>query len=255
MALEAVVLFKAWIIAAWFAVIFVAERIAAAAPAPAFSARLLTNGALWLIVLLASPLIVLPLTAFAADHAIWVRPIVLEGPAGLLLDILALDFWTYCVHRAYHTAPLLWRFHAPHHLDEHLDSTSAFRFHFGEVALSATFRMAPVVLLAMPFAHVVVFETLLLAATIFHHSNLRLAPRLEAALSLLIVTPSIHWVHHHALWKDTNSNYAGIFSLWDRLMGTRSPTERTPGMKIGIEGLGDRPLLRLLLSPFMERMR
>ena len=255
MALEAVVLFKAWIVAGWFAAIFIAERMASAVPAPAFSGRLLTNGALWLIVLLVSPLIVLPLTAFAADHALWTWPQFLNGPAGVVLDILALDLWTYCVHRAYHTVPILWRFHAPHHFDEHLDSTSAFRFHFLEVVLSACFRMAPIVVLAMPFAHVVVFETLLLAATIFHHSNLRLPPRLERALSAVIVTPSIHWVHHHAVWRDTNSNYSGVFSLWDRLFGTRSATARTPEMKIGVEGLGDRPLLRLVLSPFTERMR
>jgi sterol desaturase/sphingolipid hydroxylase (fatty acid hydroxylase superfamily) len=255
MRLEAVVLFKTWIIAGWFASVFVAERLAPAAPPPEGVARLVTNGALWLIVLLISPLIVLPLTAFASGHPIWMRPEIEPAWPLLVADIILLDCWTYWLHRAYHRVPVMWRLHEPHHLDEHLDSSSALRFHAGEVALSALLRMAPIALLAIPFGHVVIFETLLLAGAIFHHSNLRLPGRLERALSWVIVTPSIHWVHHHAIRRDTDSNYSGILSLWDRIFGTRSPTARAPEMKIGVEGLEDRAVFELLLRPFMKRLR
>lgn len=255
MALEAIVIFKAWFIAGWFAAIFIGERLAAAAPPPQEMGRLISNIALWGLVLLISPLIVLPLTNFAAAHALWARPEALSGWPGLIFDIVLLDCWVYWLHRAYHRVPLMWRLHAPHHLDQHLDSTSALRFHAGEVALSALLRMVPIILLAAPFAHVVAYETLLLAGAIFHHSNLRLPPRLEAALSRLVVTPSIHWVHHHATWADTNSNYAGVFSLWDPLFGTRSRTPRKPDMKIGVEGVRDRPLFGLLIAPFTGRVR
>jgi sterol desaturase/sphingolipid hydroxylase (fatty acid hydroxylase superfamily) len=255
MALEAIVLFKAWFIAGWFAAIFVAERLAAAAPPPKEKARLVSNIVLWGLVLLGSPLIVLPLTNFAAVHALWARPPSLTGWPALIGDLILLDFWVYWVHRAYHRVPLMWRLHAPHHLDEHLDSTSALRFHTGEVALSALLRMAPIVVLAIPFTHVVAYETLLLAGAIFHHSNVRLPPWLETALSRVIVTPSIHWVHHHAVWTDTDSNYAGVFSLWDPLFGTRSKTARTREMKIGVENHKERSLLLLLVTPFLRRVR
>ncbi|HXI85903.1 MAG TPA: sterol desaturase family protein, partial [Parvularculaceae bacterium] len=250
MTLEAAVASKIWIVAVWFAFIFILERARPKAAPPTARKRLVSNGALWLVVLLISPTIVLPLTVFASGHALWVRDGAFAAPVMILVDIVLLDCWTYWLHRAYHRIPLMWRFHAAHHLDEHLDSTSSLRFHAFEVALSALLRMLPIVLLAIPFAHVVVFETALLACAVFHHSNVRLPASIERGLSFVIVTPSIHWVHHHAKWGDTNSNYSGVFSWWDRLFGTKSRTIRTPEMAIGVEGFSDRPFLALLATPF-----
>src|SRR5690606_10835760 len=90
----------------------------------------------------------------------------------------------------------------------------------------------------------------LLIAAIFHHSNLRLPPRLERALSRVVVTPSIHWVHHHARRADTDSNYATVLSVWDRLFASRSRTQRRPDMRIGVERQRERPLGELALQPF-----
>ncbi len=245
---DAIIANKAYIGLSVFAVLFLAERVAAATPAPG-AARLVRNGILWALLVLLSPLIVLPLTAFAAEHPLWRRPVG-DPLLMLVIDIVLLDLWSYWLHRAYHEVGLMRRFHRVHHLDEHLDTTSAVRFHPGEVALSALLRMIPIMLLAVPFAHVVIFETALLAASFFHHSNVRLPAAFERVLSRVIVTPSIHWVHHHAIPRDTNSNYAAIFSLWDPLFRTRSATKRTPDMKIGLAGVEDESVTLLLLAPF-----
>ncbi len=236
-----------------FALLFIGERILSAAPPPRSRQRLLRNLGLWAIVLAASPLIVAPITAFGANHLLWERPDAWR--AGLVIlaaDIVLLDLWTYWMHRAWHRVPVMWRFHKVHHFDEFLDTTSAFRFHLGEVVISAALRLIPIMALAMPLAHVLAFETVFICAVIFHHSNLRLPAGFERALSKLMVTPSIHWVHHHAVMKDTHSNYAAIFSLWDRLFASRSTTPRTREMKIGLESVEDKPLLRLILTPFMR---
>jgi sterol desaturase/sphingolipid hydroxylase (fatty acid hydroxylase superfamily) len=247
---EAVIANKAWIGAAVFAALFILERIAASAPWSGNSGRLLKNGALWILLTILSPMIVLPLTMIAAEHPLWARPSDWLSAVTLAADIVFLDLWAYGIHRAYHEVRPMWRFHRVHHLDEHLDTTSAVRFHPGEVALSAALRMIPICLLAIPFNHVLVFETALLAATFFHHSNTRLPKALEQAMSYVVVTPSIHWVHHHAVRADTNSSYAAIFSLWDRVFDTRSATRRTPDMKIGLENVADKSLPGLLLAPF-----
>ncbi|MEI8180068.1 sterol desaturase family protein, partial [Aestuariivirga sp.] len=172
---------------------------------------------------------------------------------GLVLDITVLDVWIYWWHRANHEWPLLWRFHEVHHLDEFLDASSGLRFHFGEVVISSLVRAGVILALGVPLVSVVVFETLLAFNTMFHHSDLRVPPRLERAMSWVIVTPSIHWVHHHAIRRDTDSNYASLFSLWDRLFGSRSQTLRTPEMPIGTQGLKDRGFTGLLARPFEER--
>ena len=250
--------YKTLFLGLWMALFFVGERLAAAGPLP-FSqpakarARLARNIGLWVILALLSPLIILPLSAWGAGGILWTRPEALGGVFGLFISVIALDLFAYWLHRAYHRLGLLWRLHAPHHFDEHLDATSAVRFHPGEVVVSASLRLAPIILLAIPFTHVAIFEGLLLASAIFHHSNIALPPRLERALSKVFVTPGHHWVHHHATHEDTNSNFAGVFSLWDSLFGTKSATKRVPAMKIGVAGVEDKPFLGLLLSPFIEQ--
>jgi sterol desaturase/sphingolipid hydroxylase (fatty acid hydroxylase superfamily) len=239
----------------WFALIFVAERLAPAAVplAPTGLPRLGRNAALWLINTLLSPFVVLPLTAWAVAHRPYARPEWWGGPSGLALDVLLLDFLIYWWHRANHEWPVLWRFHEVHHLDRFLDSTSAVRFHFGEVLISAGARAAAVLLLGFPFVSILLFESLLLCATIFHHSNLRLPAAFERVLSAVIITPAIHWVHHHAVRVDTDSNYGTLFSFWDRVFRTRSRTRRTAAMAIGVEGEGERALPVLVLRPFRRR--
>jgi sterol desaturase/sphingolipid hydroxylase (fatty acid hydroxylase superfamily) len=255
--LEGLLAWKGAAVLAWLGVLFLAERWRpAATPPPAAGNlrggwhRLARNLGLWLVVTALSPLVVLPLTYWASGQALSWRPAWWQGGLGLALDILLLDFLIYWWHLANHRLPLLWRFHEVHHLDRFLDTTSALRFHFGEVLLSALARAGIIILLGFPFASVLVFEALVLAAAVFHHSNLRLPAGLERPLSRVIITPSIHWVHHHARRADTDSNYGTIFSFWDPLFGTRSPTVRRREMTIGTEGRAEEPLAGLLLHPF-----
>jgi sterol desaturase/sphingolipid hydroxylase (fatty acid hydroxylase superfamily) len=271
--LTAFVAAKGVIVAAWFVLLFAGERLHPAAPRPMAVAepwpgglpmlraggwaRLGRNLALWLVNTVLSPLVVLPLTVWAAGQGtseggldLGLRPAWWSGASGLVADLLLLDVLIYWWHRANHRVPFLWRFHAVHHLDGFLDTTSALRFHFGEVLLSALARAAVIVALGIPLASVLAFEALLLVATIFHHSNLRLPAPLERALAAVIVTPSIHWVHHHAVRRDTDSNYATILSLWDPLFRSRSAMRRAPDMKIGVEGQGEESLAALLIRPF-----
>jgi sterol desaturase/sphingolipid hydroxylase (fatty acid hydroxylase superfamily) len=194
-------------------------------------------------------LVVLPITALAASHAPGWRPEFLSGWTGLLFDLLILDLWIYWWHRANHVLPVLWRFHEVHHLDEMLDASSALRFHFGEVILSALVRAAVIFVLAVPLSSVIVFETMVVLAALFHHSNLRLPKGVEHVLSYIIVTPSIHWLHHHAKREDTDSSYATVLSVWDRLFGSRSFTVRTVDMKMGVEGRRERSFLGLVTRP------
>ncbi len=253
-------------VALWLALFFAAERLRPAA-VPAGTAgmvpggpkggtwRLARNGGLWLANLALSPLLVIPVSILAAQHHLDWRPAWWGGLWGLALDLVLLDFLIYWWHRANHEVPFLWRFHEVHHLDNFLDSTSALRFHFGEVALSALARAAVIVVFAIPLTTVLVFETLVLMAAIFHHSNLALPRGFERALSRVAITPSIHWVHHHARRRDTDSNYGTLFSFWDPVFGTRSATARAPDMAIGVEGTPERPLLELLARPFQGARR
>ncbi len=254
---ETLLAFKGVAVGAWLAFLFAAERLKPAVPFPQGRAwawaRPARNLAFLLVSAVVSLAIVVPVSQAAAGLEIGLRPGWATGAAGLALDLLLLDFLIYWWHRANHELPFLWRFHEVHHLDRFLDASTAIRFHFGEVILSALARAGVIVLFAMPLSSVLIFEALVLAAAGFHHSNLKLPPNLERALSWIVVTPSIHWVHHHRSRRDTDSNYATVLSLWDRLFSTRSATRRTPEMEIGVEGREEESLPLLLSRPFRPR--
>lgn len=254
---DSLIAWKGGVVMAWFAVLFGAERLLPAVASPVGGLkesdgrhRLARNLGLWLLNVGLSPLFVLPVSLWAVGQQFDWRPLWWSGWQGLVIDVVVLDFLIYWWHMANHRVGLLWRFHEVHHLDPTLDTTTAVRFHFGEVALSAIARAVVIIVLQVPFTSVLLFEVLLLMAAVFHHSNLRLPSGLERGLAKVVITPSIHWVHHHAVQADTDSNYGTIFSFWDPLFGSRSATARRPDMAIGVEGRAERPLGRLLIRPF-----
>lgn len=246
---------KIALLAGWLPGWALLERLAPAAPRPpgAGGARLGRNLGLWLANSALSPLATAPITLGAASLHLWERPA--WGPpwAMLLLDLVLLDLWIYGWHWANHAFAPLWRFHQVHHRDQFLDVSSGLRFHPGEVLASALVRGAFIAALALPPASVALYEILVLAAAAFHHSNVNLPAGLERVLRLVIVTPSHHWVHHHALRADTDSNYGTVLSVWDRLFGSFSRSARTPDMAIGVEGAQDLPLPALALLPFQPQ--
>ena len=260
--IEALLPWKTAAVGLWLAALFLAERLHPAAREPAGGPeapggvwRLARNGTLWFGNIGLSALFVVPVSLLATQYHLGWRPEWWGGWAGLAFDVVLLDVLIYWWHRANHVVPILWRFHEVHHLDRFLDTTSALRFHFGEVALSALARAAVIVAFDIPLASILVFESLVLIGTIFHHSNLALPARLERALARAVITPSIHWVHHHAVRRDTDSNYGTLFSFWDPLFGTRSATERTPDLAIGVERRPERGLPHLLARPFLSERR
>ena len=249
--------YKTVLVLVWLGLFFAAERLSPAVrPERGWFGdwpRLVRNLIVWATIVILSALVVVPATTLASDIALWDRPAWWSGFPGLIADLVILDFWIFWWHRANHEVPVLWRFHEVHHLDRMLDVTTALRFHWGELLLSAAVRAAVMLTLAVPLASILVFEVLIQFATVFHHSNLRLPRRLESVLSRIVITPSIHWVHHHAVKRDTNSNYGTVLSVWDRLFRTRSPTRRTPELEIGVEHRSEQPWWRLLIMPFTAR--
>jgi sterol desaturase/sphingolipid hydroxylase (fatty acid hydroxylase superfamily) len=140
-------------------------------------------------------------------------PRVIRFVAGFLL----LDYTIWWWHRLNHIAPPLWRFHLVHHIDRDLDVSTALRFHFGEIALSVFFRAAQVRLLGVDEAALVWWQRTLLISILFHHSNIELGSDADARLVRCIVTPRMHGIHHSDVEAQTNSNFASVLTLWDRL--------------------------------------
>lgn len=153
------------------------------------------------------------------------------------LAIVLFDFWMYVWHVLNHKIPFLWRFHAVHHSDAELDASSALRFHTGEIVLSSMLRLAVVPLLGMSLAQLLLYELILLPVILQHHSNIRMPARVDRVLRTIIVTPWMHWVHHSQWQPETDSNYASVFSWWDRLFRTFRLRQDPERIELGLDGL------------------
>ena len=133
------------------------------------------------------------------------------------LALLAFDVAIYWQHRLHHAIPLLWRLHRVHHSDLAFDVTTGVRFHPLEIALSMAIKLGLVWLLGPPAAAVVVFEVILSLGSLFTHTDIALPSQLDRALRWVVVTPSMHRIHHSILREETDSNYGFHLACWDRV--------------------------------------
>ena len=134
-----------------------------------------------------------------------------------LIGFIAFDLWMYLWHRANHSLSWLWRFHRVHHSDPAMDVTTAVRFHLGEMVLSTLLRLAVIPLLGITLGDLLLYELILQPVIYFHHSNIALPEAWDRLLRCMVVSPNMHRVHHSDIPAETNSNYASILSIWDRL--------------------------------------
>lgn len=239
-----------------FALLAGLERLTAGRAAPhARGARRRTNLGLTLLNLVVVSFLPLSFVSvavwaegrrFGLLNALTARP-------GLLVaaTLLVRAFLSFGTHFLMHKVPSLWRVHRVHHLDTELDVTSTVRFHPLEMVLGLAIG-APVVALLGPVPWALaLYELLDVVVTLFSHADLRLSPRLDRFLRLLIVTPSLHRIHHSTDPRETDTNFGAVFPLWDLALGTyRSGPEPA---RLGLDearGPESQRVGWLLASPF-----
>ncbi|MFC6488793.1 sterol desaturase family protein [Nitratireductor sp. GCM10026969] len=173
-----------------------------------------------------------------------------------VLAVALLDYTLYLWHIMVHRVPFLWRFHQVHHADLDMDTSTALRFHFGEMALSVPYRAAQVALLGVAPRPLSMWQTFLLVSVMFHHSDLRLPLPLERRLSRFFVTPRMHGIHHSIIEDEVNSNWSSGLTLWDWLHGTLRLDVPQSEIDIGVPAYrspDDVTLPRLVEMPFAEQ--
>ena len=190
--------------------------------------------------------------AFAETHRLGVLfPAQLPVWMNVVIGVAALDFFAYVAHVLMHKIPLGWRFHRVHHSDEAVDVTTAFRQHPGESLWRIVWQLPAIVLFGLPLWIVAIYLAISAANAQLEHANIRLRPRLDRVLRLLFVTPDMHKAHHSRLQPETDSNYANIFSIWDRLFGTYTREVDFATLRYGLDDSEDRAtFLGLLRMPF-----
>jgi sterol desaturase/sphingolipid hydroxylase (fatty acid hydroxylase superfamily) len=174
-----------------------------------------------------------------------------------LIAFALIDLSHYLFHVAAHHVPLLWRMHLVHHHDHDIDVTSAMRFHTIEIAIQCTLMIAVYALLGASMGQILLYEAVLLPVAMFHHANVAISEPIDRVLRLVIVTPRMHWVHHSRWQPETDSNFAAVLSIWDRLFGSYRWRRDPRTIAFGLDGYDDersRTLAGMLAAPF-ERVR
>lgn len=179
----------------------------------------------------------------------------MTGAAQIVAAILILDYQAYGVHVAMHEAGGLWRFHRVHHADPAVDVTTALRQHPGESLVRFASLAVFAVGMGVSVEALALYRLLSGLQALSEHANVRFPRRLDALVSLAIATPNYHKVHHSREAAETDTNYANIFSFWDRLFGTATPSSRGSTVCYGLDDVpdADQTALGLLALPFGAR--
>lgn len=185
-------------------------------------------------VLFVLPLVSIPahwLTAhspFALSPAFWSGvPLIVTCLAAILVG----DLVGYWRHRLEHSR-LLWPAHATHHSDEAMNWLTLMRMHPLNRLSTVTIDVVALGLLGFPPAAVVVNLAVRNWWGFFIHADVRWT---MGPLARVVISPAAHRVHHARDEHLAGSNFATVFSFWDRCFGTWHDPRRLLGVATGIE--------------------
>jgi sterol desaturase/sphingolipid hydroxylase (fatty acid hydroxylase superfamily) len=244
----------------WFIALAIVETLIARKSSPPASpnpdARFVTNFGLTAILFMVGG--ALPLANVAAAASAQGLRIGLADHAHIpwagivMLTLLGQTFGAYWLHRWFHRNPWLWRIHRVHHADSAVDVSTSFRNHPFELLLTVPMAVVVTLTIGAPISAVSVSQTIIVAATIWEHADISLPPRLDKALSAIILTPRLHRLHHNPDPAIHDTNYGTFLSFWDRLFGTLCVIEGRG--RVGLDGQVKRPdhFLDQIRSPLLS---
>jgi sterol desaturase/sphingolipid hydroxylase (fatty acid hydroxylase superfamily) len=164
-------------------------------------------------------LILLPATQLTALFAV---PSLQEAIGSLpllvqfFLAILVADLAEYAIHRAFHSVPWLWRFHAIHHSSKGLDWIAGSRSHIVDDVVVRGFILIPMM---FAFSHdmLVAYLFFVTLHATWTHSNF--GPTIKWLEPYLIFPRFHHW-HHTSQEEAIDKNFAIHFPWIDKIFGT-----------------------------------
>lgn len=157
----------------------------------------------------------------------WIWPREWPLAAQVLLLIVSADFMRYWLHRLAHSVPMLWRLHAVHHSVDRLYWLNTSRFHPLEKVMHYSLDSLPFILMGVDTLVLGFWFVLYSVNGFFQHSNINLR---FGFLSGIFSTAEMHRWHHSRIPGESDTNYANIFILWDRLFASYfRPLQRNVG--------------------------
>ena len=146
-----------------------------------------------------------------------------QGALGWSVAMIGWDLAYYWNHRLEHENRLLWACHVNHHSSRYYNLSTALRQPW--TPLAGWVFYPGLALVGVAPVMIMVSAGLNLVYQYWVHTEA--IDRMPRWFEAVFNTPSHHRVHHGSNPEYLDKNYAGIFIVWDRLLGTFEP-ERAP---------------------------
>ena len=194
-------------------------------------------------------------------------------PGGLWADIAVTvvvvvfaDIAFFLSHYLQHRVGFLWEFHKVHHAAEVLHPLALYRRHPVDAALDAVL-MGGAAGLALGLSGFI-FDESVTGVTIlgtnavlfvFHFAGVHLRHS-HVGLSFgsfdrILISPSMHQIHHGCSPQHVDKNFGGIFSIWDWLAGTLYLSRDNEELVLGLHNDEHREynsIMSLYMLPFAK---
>jgi sterol desaturase/sphingolipid hydroxylase (fatty acid hydroxylase superfamily) len=160
------------------------------------------------------------------------------------------DLRYYWFHRLSHEHRWLWASHVNHHSSQHYNLSTALRQTWlFTLTLGFVFRV-PLVFLGFDPKMVAFVGGINLVYQFWIHTEL--IGRLPRWFEAVFNTPSHHRVHHATNPRYLDSNYAGVFIVWDKLFGSFVPEQDEAPPRYGlVHDIGTFSLWRAVLHEYL----
>lgn len=159
---------------------------------------------------------------FTLGYDVWV----------IALAFVLYDYKYYWGHRLGHRMRWMWAAHVIHHSSQHYNLSTALRQTWTEGLTPGFILAIPLFLIGIDPVIVYFVGGLNLIYQFWIHTEA--IDKMPKWFEYIFNTPSHHRVHHGKNPRYLDSNYAGIFILWDRMHSTFIPEETTDPVEYGL---------------------
>lgn len=179
--------------------------------------------------LLFAGLLAFPVYAYAYQHRL--LDIELNWATGALLWVLT-DFCFYGFHRVSHRVRWFWCAHVTHHSSERMNFSTAMRQNATNIFNGGWLFYVPLAFVGFNPVWIGVCYALSLVYQFFIHTTL--VGKLHPAIEYVFNTPNHHRVHHASNPGYIDTNYGGVFIIFDRMFGSFAAERADPPIVYGI---------------------
>lgn len=171
-----------------------------------------------------------------------------------VLYIVVSDFLVYFSNRLLHTK-YFWKFHALHHTPEGLNWLAGQRGTIVHgILILLPYTIAAGLFIVNDPAYAVIARAFFDSFNqSFTHSNLKIP--YTRFWEKIFVTPRVHLTHHNHNSKISNSNYAFVFTIFDRLFGTYVDPDDISDKRFGIDEKLDMDPISMVLGFDLSKVK